>query len=550
VTAGRGRRRPVAAVFLAGLVAAGCSGSSQEQDIQLGTQPASTAVPSPADGTGTAGAAPATSTVPVRADVTVSIDAAAPGATISPAILGVSSSLKGAELTPAGITLDSWGGNPATRYNYDIGHAWNGAADSEFRNTNYGSKSPDAAGDFVRDAKSAGLQSRLAIPTLGWVAKDDDTNHCSFPSNGGCLPASEAGRCKDPKHQADPTTANVPSTPAKVSAWLHRMAASGATPDFVAMDNEPDLWGDTHYDVHPKCPTYEEILDKYLTYAVVAKAAFPSAALTGPALCCWYDYWNIAPGPADGSGEDFLSWFLDGVKRHDDQSGQRSIDYLDVHFYPQTGVFNDNDDPDTNAKRLRSTRALWDPGYKDESWIDQRIEFIPRMRRTIAEHYPGTKLFISEWNFGNDKKINGALAIADVLGIYGREGVEAASYWRNPDVGSPGWFAFTMHGDYDGHGSRFGGASVPAVASDATGIGSYAALDPDSGVLRVMLVNRDPEKATTVALDTKGFTAAGPVKRYTYGPGDLSRIVADEVPAGHAIPLAASSITVLELAPG
>ena len=33
------------------------------------------------------------------------------------------------------------------------------------------------------------------------------------------------------------------------------------------MDNEPELWGYTHYDVHPECPTYEEILDKYLTYA-------------------------------------------------------------------------------------------------------------------------------------------------------------------------------------------------------------------------------------------------------------------------------------------
>ena len=33
------------------------------------------------------------------------------------------------------------------------------------------------------------------------------------------------------------------------------------------MDNEPELWGHTHYDVHPACPTYEEILDRYLTYA-------------------------------------------------------------------------------------------------------------------------------------------------------------------------------------------------------------------------------------------------------------------------------------------
>jgi hypothetical protein len=526
-------------VILAGLIAAGCSGSSDEHAIEIATPPTASSVPS-----GSGGPGAATTAEPVSANVTVAIDASTPGVPISPAILGISSSLGGDQLAASGIMLESWGGNPSTRYNYDIGHAWNGAADSEFRNTNYGSTSPDAAGDFVREAKAAGVQTRLAIPTLGWVAKDDDSNHCSFPSNGGCLPASEAGRCKDPRHQADPNTANVQSTPQKVAAWLQRMAASGATPDFVAMDNEPDLWGDTHYDVHPQCPTYDEILDKYLTYAPLVRAAFPSAALTGPVLCCWYDYWHIAPGPGD-----FLSWFLDSVKRQDDQSGQRSIDYLDVHFYPQTGVFNDDDDPDTNAKRLRSTRALWDPGYQDESWIDQRIQFIPRMRSTIAEHYPGTKLFISEWNFGNDSRINGALAIADVLGIFGRDGVDAAAYWRNPEVGSPGWYAFTMHGNYDGKGSRFGGAAVPAVASDVNRMGSYAALDPDSGVLRVMLVNRDPDRATTVALDIKGFSVAGPVKRYTYSPEDLSRIVADAVPAGGAIALAASSITVLELRP-
>ena len=41
---------------------------------------------------------------------------------------------------------------------------------------------------------------------------------------------------------------------------------------FIAMDNEPELWGTTHYDVHPACSTYEEILDKYLTYATAVRA--------------------------------------------------------------------------------------------------------------------------------------------------------------------------------------------------------------------------------------------------------------------------------------
>ena len=103
--------------------------------------------------------------------------------------------------------------------------------------------------------------------------------------------------------------------------------------------------------------------------------------------------------------------------------------------------------------------------------------------------------------------MNGALAIADVLGIYGREGVYAATYWRNPHVGSPGYFAFKMHGNYDGDGSRFGGRRCRADASDADRSVSYAALDRPSGVLRVMLINKDPDEAVAVGLDLAAFSA-------------------------------------------
>ena len=81
-------------------------------------------------------------------------------------------------------------------------------------------------------------------------------------------------------------------------------------------------------------------------------------------ICCWYDYWDIAPGPADGSDEDFLAWFLRNVKAHDDEFGQRTLDFLDVHYYPQSEVFNDETDEETNARRLRSTRSLWDPDVR------------------------------------------------------------------------------------------------------------------------------------------------------------------------------------------
>jgi hypothetical protein len=535
-------------VASATLVAVSCSGGSDAIHLSSTPPSSSTTVTSTSGSTSGQTSTPAPS-APAAADVTLTIDVSKPGATISPAILGVSSTLTADQLHQAGLTVNSWGGNPSTRYNYDIGHAWNQAADHEFRNTNYDDPAADSALAYVRDNKVAGVQTRMAIPTLGWVAKNDDPNTCSFPSGDGCLAAAAVGDCKAPKVEADPKRANVESTPQTVGAWLTRMAAADSTPDFVAMDNEPDLWGYTHFDVHPRCSTYEEILEKYVTYAEVVEAAMPGTPITAPALCCWYDYWHIAPGPADGSGQDFVSWFLDKVRAHDEQSGQRSLAYLDVHFYPQGDVFNDKDDPQTDARRLRSTRALWDPTYTDESWINDKIQFIPRMRQAIADHYPGTKLFISEWNFGNDKTINGALAIADVLGIYGREGVEAAAYWRNPEVGSPGWFAFTMHGNYDGKGTRFGGTAVPVESTDVLDIGAYAAVDPGSGLLRVMMVNRDPAKSHAMSLQLGGFRAAPQATRYTYAPADRTRIVAGAAALGAPIELPASSITVLDLSP-
>jgi hypothetical protein len=52
-----------------------------------------------------------------------------------------------------------------------------------------------------------------------------------------------------------------------------------------------------------------------------------------------------------------------------------------------------------------------------------------------------------------------------------------------------------------------------------------------------------------VALDVAGLEAASEITRFAYGPADPSQIVADAVPAGTAVNLPASSITLLVLEP-
>jgi hypothetical protein len=49
------------------------------------------------------------------------------------------------------------------------------------------------------------------------------------------------------------------------------------------------------------------------------------------------------------------------------------------------------------------------------------------MRDWVDTWYPGTRLAITEYNWGGLDGLNGALAQADVLGIFGREGLALAT---------------------------------------------------------------------------------------------------------------------------
>ena len=472
---------------------------------------------------------------------------------ISPLIYGVS----GADLDyieKLKPTFNSWGGNPSTRYNWEIGSAWNAGSDWYYRNGNYDYRGESASDDFIEGAMTANISARLAVPTLGWVARNDDNDTCSFPlADGSCGDANGAD-CTTPGEIADPTVANVPSDPQSIANWMmHLFEENDYEVRFVAMDNEPELWGHTHYDVHPDCTTYEEVLGKYIAYAPVVHEIAPAVEITAPAICCWFDYWDFAPGPEDtsvSSEEDFLSWFLDNVQAFDEEYGERTLDVMDVHYYPE-GVFNDDVDEATMAQRLRSTRSLWDEAYIDESWIGQSIHFIPRMKQTIAEHYPDTKLGISEWNWGADWSMNGALAIADVLGIYGREDVYFASYWRYPEIGTPGYYAFKMYTNFDDANGRFADTSIQADSPDVDIVASYAGIDSETGDLHLMLINKQPDSEAEIVVQLEKFVQLGSATMYRYDETIDNEIVVEEIIVGDLdsfeLTLPAYSITLLIL---
>jgi hypothetical protein len=470
---------------------------------------------------------------------------------ISPYIYGIAGN-KLAYMQSLRPRLTNWGGNPTSRYNWELGNAFNAGSDWEYRNTDYGNPPGSVTDQFIEDARAVGADVRITLPTLGWVARDADSETCSFTGpDGKCY--NPGATCQKPGAKADPNKANIPVDVDWVVRWVqHMLDQKGYNVRFLAMDNEPDLWGYTHYDVHPDCSTYQEILDKYLTYATAVRAVAPKAELLGPVSCCWFFYWNSPAGDADRAqhgNQEFLPWFLAQVRAHDEKAGVRTLDALDIHYYPEN-VYNDKSDAATAAARLEATRGLWDGGYVDPSWIAQPVRLIPRMKQVIAEHYPGTKLFISEWNFGGDKSMSGALAIADALGIFGQEDLYAASYYQSPELDSPGFFGFKMYTNYDDEGGRFGDIALPASSPKRQQVAAYAARDSQTGKVTILLINKLPDQSLPITLQLAGLTATQ-AELFRYGqdhPEGIERQVAEVGPDTNLV-LPPYSITLLVVPP-
>lgn len=167
--------------------------------------------------------------------------------------------------------------------------------------------------------------------------------------------------------------------------------------------------------------------------------------------------WTSQVGRSDATAHnntDFLPWFLAQMQAQEKSTGQRLLDYLDLHYYFQADT--SAGDAAAEALRLRMTRSWWDPTYVDESWIGTStpqnyqpnatiVELIPRMQALIAQYYPGTKFSVSEWSANGDTDIVGGLVTADSLGIFGRYKLDSATYWGTVDSTVPTGLAYWLY---------------------------------------------------------------------------------------------------------
>ena len=422
---------------------------------------------------------------------------------------------------PRGVTLNRIGGNRLSAYNWRNNYSHAGL-DYQFQNDQLLDPTT-IPGEAIRRRVAAtmerGAATLVTVPMLPFLAGDAEGKPLDT------LASTHAARMRAHfvPNRAMHGTGDPPNAvyQDEFVRFLTQTFPTAATDSsralFYSLDNEPDIWYETHRAIMSdtlgkrRKETYDGFTNTSIAFARAVKSVQPSALVFGPATAT---YTGIAvlgrypdPDPVHGRAP-FFEFYLDRMRGAERTAGRRILDVLDLHFYAEAftrggPITNDYapQDEETIQKRLQAPRSLWDSTYVEGSWVSDftkgPIALIPRLRRMIAQHYPGTKLAITEYYYGRSGDISGGLAQADVLGIFGREGVFAATLWPQANVWSwkgigadaysYAFGAFRLFRDYDGAGGAFGDTGLQSRSADASKASVYASRTADGRVVLVVI---------------------------------------------------------------
>jgi len=500
------------------------------------------------------------------------VDASSQLTPISPDIYGVAFATDTGDDSHNVATLDRWGGDAETSYNWQKDMHNSGG---DWYCANYVGGGHDAD-TFVQTNKGWGLNTLMTIPITGWLANvatsSDNTysaaighnlSYCNSPSTST---PTGSDCCKAIGAQesilVDNGSNNLDTS--FMANWLSHFvstfgsAAAGGI-KYYQLDNEPDNWQGLRQDIYPSlyppgtnCMDYsvkiasgneagvspnDDIINRSVAYAAAIKNADPTAQVLFLSVMNPDDTINLMRqecGVGTWSGTLTVPYTIDNSyamammakgKQYETAHHQRIFDCLDTHY----------------------------PGSAQEMWTNTVSHF----QGWINSTYPGTGICVSEYNVANDTSDQTATAKqADYLGTFGVLGIRVASYWtsltsnsNNSRVHSYAYNAFAMFRNYDGAGGKFGNVSVGA-ASSYSGVHAYAATDSASNptTLWIMLVNAGTSAQSNMTVTINNFTAGTLAKAYQSVGGAAPAAAANAAISGGVISglsIAANSITLL-----
>ena len=472
------------------------------------------------------------------------------------------------------LPLDRWGGDGTTRYNWKIDGT--NAGDDWFFMAGSGNTHPTPSGGpdaLVSQCRTLGGRALLTIPIIDYVNSSTATD-CTFPVSifgaqqkvnpyvhpkiDGKTTDAGNGRTKDGKPieltKEQILRVHVANSPELQRGWIEHLTqkfgtTAGGGVAIYELDNEPGGWNNTHRDIHPGQTGHDELVSRSIAYAAMIKSVDKTANIAGPGDFVMHYQSDGAPG--DGKKEHGNlgqgNYYLQQMREYEKQHHQRILDYFDEHYYP---LEQEGQTPDTI---LECTRSLWDSTYKEKNWVGKwrgAKQIIPNLRSGVDQYYPGTKISISEYGWGDNKTIQGALAQADVMGIFARERLDMACRWDCPKIGDAVANSFRLYLNYDGRGGRFGDVWVKSVSADQGQLSIYSAERSVDHALTIIVINKTHAELTS-SIALSHFQAAAAVKVFRFSAVDLKSIKAEPnqsaAESGFSATFPAQSVTLFVL---
>ncbi|HEY6388810.1 MAG TPA: glycoside hydrolase family 44 protein [Candidatus Acidoferrum sp.] len=477
------------------------------------------------------------------ADVTITVN---PTATkpISPYIYGINfySGVTGA---PPLLTFDRDGGNRWTAYNWET-NASNAGSDYLYENDNYLSPSTvpaEAVRSFIAGDQTNDVASLVTFQLQGLVSGDESGPVST--TNPPDMTRFKTVVDKKSIVSSVPFTLTPPTTDANVYMdefiWaldqkflgMGIFGASPTHPTFISLDNEPELWNSTHLEVQGSTAvTSDNYITKTINLSKALKDQFPDVVIFGPVhygfqgIYNWQGELSATPNGTNW----FPDKYLQALKTASTTYGKPLVDVYDFHWYVEEYDPNGTRALDLTSTTLtaaqvqlivQSPRALWDPSYTDSTnsnpWIYQELGSTPinllgRLQAKINAENPGMKISITEYENGGWNHIAGTIAQADNLGIFGSQGLFAASFWPPNGTYSYALAGFRAYRGFDGANASFGDTSLPTTSSNVQNVVVYASTDSTTpGRTVFVAINRS---ASTQVTAINGATLSGTAHLY------------------------------------
>ena len=467
-------------------------------------------------------------------DVTITVD---PSTThsISPWIYGIN--FYGGVPNAPHATMDRAGGNRWTAYNWENNFSNAGSDFGPYSNDNFlcnGGCNASIPAEGVRTLiaadHTAGLASLITVQLQGLGSADGNGN--VSVANPPDMTRFKTVVDKKSSVTATAFTTTPPTNDANVYMdeflWALDQKLSGqnifganpAHPTFVSLDNEPELWNSTHLEVQgPIRTTSDDYITRTINLSKALKDQFPDVLIFGPVhygfagLYSWQG--ELTPTPTGSNW--FPDKYLQAINTASNTYGKPLVDAYDFHWYPE--VYDGNGTrilsmsatslTDSQVQQIvQAPRDLWDPTWHDPNnsnpWVYQTlgstpIRIVPRLQAKINAEFPSMKgIAITEYEGGGWNHIAGTVAQADMLGIFGTQGLFAASFWPPNGTYDYALAGFRAFRGFDGASANFGDTSVAASSSDVSKVAVYVSTDSTTpGHVVLVAINRTKSSLVT-----------------------------------------------------